>query len=380
MNFAIFCYKETKTHKQGDIKTRTAMHKLRIIVAVIITLAWSALPAHANPSIFTVERVVVDEVGKNAASARNKAITSGQEQAFYRLLRRITPYELHYHLPKLEPKDINPMVQGFEVQDERIASTRYQATMSIRFNPEYIRAVLKDHNIAFTEQPSPATLIIPMITIQGKTELWGDANPWLAVWGKAAALGGDMLRLILPLGDLEDIQLANPANLRFGTYDQLKPLMHRYHAKELVVIDALYGNNRLHVNMRHLRPAGSKVNSVSFNGKQDEAMQNLLQNAANDIIFRLENEWKAHAMHQDRQTLKMHITVPYRTLKEWLVIQKKLKKMAFFQQIKVYSIASFRAELEIAYRGTLDQLLTKLNQHHFYLMEQGDRLLLRSSG
>ena len=77
------------------------------------------------------------------STAREQALLQGQIEGLRRLLRRLVPAEEHGRLPAVGPGEIERYVQNFEIADEEVASNRYLAQLTVRYEPDAVRELLQ---------------------------------------------------------------------------------------------------------------------------------------------------------------------------------------------------------------------------------------------
>ena len=97
-----------------------------IIIAIFI-----ANPAFA--SVFTIADIEVSGEGATALEAKENAVAIGEAKAFKKLLARITPSFSSHLWPEPEADKLSEIVQGFDIKNEKITRTRYQASLNITF-------------------------------------------------------------------------------------------------------------------------------------------------------------------------------------------------------------------------------------------------------
>jgi hypothetical protein len=128
----------------GSIGTaHTLRHRLsrRATLVLGAVLAW---PVRAQEDIWTVRGVAVDISGTDAVAARERALAQAARQAWETLLPRVAPAERIPALKALTAAEIEALTDGLEIEDERVAPTRYAATMTVVFNADRVRDRLAD--------------------------------------------------------------------------------------------------------------------------------------------------------------------------------------------------------------------------------------------
>ena len=157
----------------------------------------------------------------------SRRLLQGQIEGLRRLLRRLTPAAEHDRLPAVGAAEIQRYVQNFEISDERVASNRYLAQLTVRYDPDAVRTLLQGEGLSYAETVSEPLVVLPVYQVPGGPRLWPEDNPWWQAW--AENLDPErLLRLVLPLGDLEDMATVTADGAVAGDAAALEALARRY--------------------------------------------------------------------------------------------------------------------------------------------------------
>ena len=343
------------------------------------------LPINAlSNDIFSIDTISVDRLADNATIARGQALANAQERALDKILKRITHSSHHNSLPEVSSDDMALLVKSYKIRNERISKGRYRADIQVSFVPEYIRNLLKDSGIKYTEKVKPKTLLIPVMHKNGKVHIWGRENVWKDAIAKTAADSGMLTEFIMPLGDIEDMALINHQKLQSNNPEDFKAISERYNAPDVTILNAYYVENSSN-NEVILRIVTNNIGSINssnianFSSLISESDKDyFLVSAASDIIKRLENEWKSDIANNNK-SLDITVISYYDNIKEWVEIRKLLSHAMFLKDVNINSISSEEAHINLSYDGNLDSLLVKLNEHNLYIIEEDSSLILKSS-
>ena len=218
------------------------MAHTRVLIALALAGAlacWSLSAARAQDTagLFQVSRIPVDASAADAVAAREQALVQGQVEGLRRLLRRLTPADAYGRLPVVGPAEIERYVQNFEIAEEQVASNRYLAQLTVGYQPDAVRELLQDHGLSYAELVSEPVVILPVYRTSAGPQLWPENNPWWQAW--AEHLDSErLLRLVLPLGDLQDMATVTPDRAMAGDIDGLAALGQRYGSNEVLVVIA----------------------------------------------------------------------------------------------------------------------------------------------
>ncbi|MCU0986309.1 MAG: hypothetical protein MUC89_15460 [Acetobacteraceae bacterium] len=113
----------------------------RALLAAALVLAAPWGQAAAQESGFVVRGVAAEATAETATAARERAIAGGLRSAWATLLAREAPAD-QARLGAISAQDLERLIESYEVENERVGSTRYAATLTVLFRPEPVRALL----------------------------------------------------------------------------------------------------------------------------------------------------------------------------------------------------------------------------------------------
>lgn len=189
-------------------------------------------PALADP-LYTVSGVEVDVSDSDASSAKLKAISEAQVKAFGVLLERLGGSDAAARLQGLGPAEIGRLMDSLSIEEERTAPGRYIARLTIRFLPDKVRAALAGADVAYTEERAPPVVVLPVWVGPEGPEAWRE-NPWRSAW-LALNAQDSLVPLVIPLGDLTDVQTLSPQQALDGYREGLEAMRTRYSADAIIV-------------------------------------------------------------------------------------------------------------------------------------------------
>ena len=339
------------------------------ILFVIVVVSFGTLSAaYAITNVFEVRNVIVDVTGVSASLARKKALVQAQSVAFQRLLERLTLNEDHKRLPRLDQDEISSFVSSFDVANEKTASKRYLAKLSYKFKQVEVRNLLKNFNLQFAESLSKPVLVLPVYQSVGTIVVWDDPNPWRDAWARAVKLEG-MVPLVNPTGDLADFGSIGPEQAIRGDRKRLKTIAYRYQTGAAIVayaqlrLDAVISRQRLDVFVtRYGTDPDPITEKLIYRQNKTEPISRFLDRAALAVGEDIENKWKYdNLLKLDRPNVAA-IAVPITGIKHWILIQKRLKKVALVRNLVLVLLALDEVRVNVHYVGEPEQLRVALSQ------------------
>src|ERR1700722_8941248 len=116
----------------------------RTIQTLLLAMVFGLASSAGAETFLTVSDVPVDVTAKDAAAARDQAISVVQSKAFDKLVKQLvaTPSDQ----ARLHPsqQDIESFVQDFGVDNERVSTVRYIGLYNVRFRESLVRKYLAD--------------------------------------------------------------------------------------------------------------------------------------------------------------------------------------------------------------------------------------------
>ena len=346
-----------------------------------------AAPPQSGADVFTVSGITVDATSSDAVSARAQAVREGQQAGLDRLLRRLVPAEAYPRLPPAASLPIDNYVQSFEIADEELSSTRYIANLRVAYDPDAVRALLSQGGFASAQAVSMPVVVLPLYETPQGARLWPDDNPWWQAWAEHMD-PEQLLRLVLPLGDLEDFAKVSVAQAQARDPMALAGLAARYGAQDTLVVTARAEGG----------PEPEQVTSVRFDARRvgreqlqegqpaslpvgpDRPLEAVLAIAVEQIQASLSERWKSANLLRFDQGGVMLVSVPIARLADWVAVKQSLERLPEVSAITMQNFARDRVGLEIRYIGDevhLEQALARLG---LALTREGESWLLLPTG
>ncbi len=347
----------------------------RVLAGTLLFLAWTAVPAGAQGGLYSVGGIQVDATDENAASAREAAHASGHLAAFEILIARLVPEDDVFAVPQLEAAEIGALVQDFSVDNERTSAVRYLATLNFRFNPDSVRTFLGQNEIPFAEIRSEPTLVLPIVTDKGQTLLWRQPNPWRSAW-QGMQLDAELVPMVLPLGDLEDISAITASQALRGDAGGLQTLARRYGVASIYVARLTIGfdpDTSLSTGTLDLWRFGGIQASTTVRQshlQQDEEsrgafIRRIARAAANEIT----EGWKQENLLRLAEQSSIMVTVPVADLGQWLQVKARLDQVVTVVDSELSHMTRGSVDLLITYIGDQNQLTRALAQQQLSLTQ-----------
>lgn len=378
-------------------------NRVRTVLYVVMAgFLFLAPPAGAQTGAYTVAGIQVDVSADNAMNARNQAFEKAQQDAFLKLASQfLTVSELAAFQPPAAAV-IAPMIQDYEVTQEKLSSQRYIGTYTFRFKARNARRYFEDAAYQSagadtpvaaspddTSSPLPqqsvadnpnrqALLILPFYQIGQQTLLWSAYNGWMQAWRRAGTVGSQ----VLPLGDLSDVEDIGDDAFNYDR-NKIVRALGRYGAKEAVVLIALPdpvlaaaendmasvegGSVKVGVYRTDRYDGPQQTGEISVTANPGETRDKVFDRAVFMVQQMLETDWKNSSyvptpatVSQARSTID--VRVPFADLQGWAAAQRNLIRIQGVEDIILKSLTPREALVGVVYNGDPDTLRIALQQ------------------
>jgi Uncharacterized protein conserved in bacteria (DUF2066) len=372
---------------------RIAMAHSRVLIALALTAVLACWPvstcrAQDAADLFQVSRIPVDASASDAVAAREQALVQGQIEGLRRLLRRLAPADAYHRLPVVGPGEIERYVQNFEIADEQVSSDRYLAQLTVGYQPDAVRELLQAQGLSYAERVSEPVVILPVYRTGQGAQLWPENNPWWQAWAKHLD-SERLLRLVLPLGDLQDMATVTPDRAMAGDTDGLAALGQRYGSNEVLVVVATPRGRAatgaattppaLELEMR--RGGVEQTNPPeTFVAAPGQTLDDLMAEAVIGVQDSLDEQWKSANLLRYDQRAVMVVDIPIAQLSDWVEINRGLDGLTEVTDVVIATFARDKVRAQISYIGDQVRLEEALGRLGLALSREGESWRLLPTG
>ncbi|MBE6449254.1 MAG: DUF2066 domain-containing protein [Alphaproteobacteria bacterium] len=342
-----------------------------------------AFISQTKADMFSVQDIHIDVTAQNATLAREQGLNEAQEKAFYKMLDRLTLFQDTEALPVLTNEDILNLVQDFSISNEKTSSVRYIADVDVQFNPQAIQTFFQEYQVPYVTYSAPTSVVFPVYkeTADKQPLLWQDTNLWMGILENASKKS-DLVPLVVPFGDLDDIAVVNENNLSDLSSIDILPILQRYQAQNAFIIELshLNDNSAVKVLIKALPNQKSFIEEIGLTEPINAPLPDVLKRAAERAVYLLEQKWREkNAVRFDNPT-RIFVKIEIDNLSQWLTYRKRLDKIKLIKQYVVKSVRRDLAEIEVFYVGQLEAFqnalkedglfLSKTNEENHFLLQE----------
>jgi hypothetical protein len=327
--------------------------------------------------VFVAENVPVDVTAATVTDARDRGLIQGRINGLHKVLERLVAKDDLGRLPALTSNQVIEMVRDFSIANERSSAVRYIADLTVRFDPNAVRRLLRNAGIPFAETVSKPLVVIPVMNDGGRTLLWEDANAWRVTWTRVT-LDRGLVPLIVPAGDSKDAAAMTAAQALAKDVAAVRDIAGAYDAGGALIAVATPAGGAIQLALTEVRPGLSNQEYTLSQGP--EGADDALTAAARAAAVAVQESWRQRNRIAFGTSGQVTALVPISTLKDWLAVRDRLNSVALIERTDLQAITRDRVQVTLYFIGQQDQLRLALAQHDLTLAQQGGVWIISHGG
>ena len=350
------------------------MRFLALALFIVMGAACVASNAAAADDAYTVSGIKVDATAQSAVVAQTMAINSGRAKAWQTLYRRLAKQQDWSRQPTLDDATLQRLIRSYQVRDQRSSTTRFVANMTYVFNPNAVRRILQQSDVAYSDVTARPILIIPL------GPGWSAQTPWTHAW-KDPRFSRGALPLVLPPADETGSQSLTSLHFDGSTWPDVEALASGVHATEVCLVLVIPQHAQMIVKIRQLSASGvatipDLLIAVPPNTPAAKAFGQVADAAATAIT----ESWKSRSAVDFNKRSSLLAAIKIDNLESWVQALQKLEAVSTISDVNVVAMNIGEARIAISYVGGPDQLNEQLGKEGLSLSnERGEWWLSRSS-
>lgn len=337
---------------------------VHLAVSLGAVFALTALPGlrpAGAADLYTVT-VPIAATADSEVAAKAAAVEAGRKEALARLFARLTRDADARALPSPEAEALDRLIREMSFAEERFGGGQYLADLTVRFEPDGVRAALGEAGVPFAEDPSRALVVLAVLRQGGETLLWEEGNPWRAAWLAAEPRGG-LVPLVAPLGDLGDVATIDVRRALALDAGAAAAMASRYGAGGVAVAQAETlsgeGGDVLSIATTVYADAWPvETYRVELARETEETPEALYARGAQAVRLSLEEAWTDRtAIDPTMAAETIRARIPLTGLPDWIAARDKLTAMGAVSRLRLLRLGLREAEVEIDYVGGPERLV-----------------------
>ncbi len=313
-------------------------------------------------------------------SARKTAFIKAELAALQHVLPRFVPEAGLSQVPIPTIEQLESLVEGLEVHDQRMNEEGYVGLVSVQFNEEAVAKFLLSRQVPFTTEKSGPVLVLPIFIKEGQRFLWEADNLWREIW-LTEPNKQSLLEYVIPLGDGPDQEAMPVHSATIDNDEGINALKERYGARSLLIVEAEAGEDGVDLSVYRSGPiGGSKQFERRIEGEGKD-MNRLLLDAAKFVGKRYNDSWvSARQVTGTDEVQEIAVLALAEGLTEWNIYGERLKAIPLVRSVELLSLGQGLAKTRVVVAGSVQQLQASLSQSGMELFPMTYSYVIQRSG
>lgn len=362
------------------------VHKpsLRAVILFVFCLAQaSGTTAQQDTSLdllFTIRDIRVDETAANANRARQAALLQAEEDAYNRLLRKITQPESRALLPDLSVAERQSLISGIDFVQEQSSSRRYIAILNVRFEPSQFSAFLARYNVPHVLATGPQILVLHAHQRGLSKVLWQADQPLEEARGEV-----DWVNRIrsyrFARGDIQQRLSASAAEILNIDLAAAERAGRRIGFSSVLVIGSKIekmagGHSQITYQFSATDSGLMGTGAIIIPGPRANNETEALVAMYDTILEENDSAWRDRLLVDTGTQGEIQVMVPTLSLPDMAKYEKILSEVSLVQSYSIIEIGLPLSVFQIRYTGRQDQLVQALKFAGLDLKPYGNQMMI----
>ena len=336
-------------------------------------MGFQALAEECSTPQFGVRNVSIDQLADTAGEARELGTRAAAETAFAVVLERLLndPEKISQFLDR---HDLNEFSDFVHITEENSLQGRYIALLDFCFDASRMRATFRKDGLKWAELRSPPILVIPVWQGPDGVRAWQHDNSWLSGWREAVETSNGLVNFVVLEPTIinerslraEDLARANPMTLSYAaTLAEAEQTM-------LVIARLDYDGSTpvLTVDGQLFSRDGELITTLvkMIDLPVSSDLVGQLAVARSQILMEMQASWYAANAISGRDTQKMTLILPIRSLEEWAARLAVFDKIAVFNGYRIRKLDVNSGVVTVNVEGTMAAVKNALMAHGLSLI------------
>lgn len=330
--------------------------------------------------LFTIRDIKVDETARSAAAARLTALAKAEEEAYEKLLAKLTQEEDRARLPELSLSERQALISGIELVSEQTSSRRYLATLNVRFEPTLVSNFFAEYQVPHILAAGRSILVLHAHKRGLENVFWvPDASvenargnvDWVnRIRDYKFALGSLRERLALSAEQVQAFD--HDAALKVTSINNLDSALVIATEKQFKADGA--ASLRYKFYATDSLTTGEGVVDLLSSSSNDEEIG--LAQIYGKVLTQIDEAWRERLLVDTGEQATISVLVPTQTSAKWAEIKNKIDGISLVKSVVMDEISVPVSRITVTYTGKQSQLAFALQFAGLDLQPYGDDMMI----
>jgi hypothetical protein len=339
--------------------------------------------------LFTIKDIKVDEVARTASLARANAIKKAEEEAFDKLIIKLTQQSDRAKLPEISHGDKQALMRGIEIVSEQSSSRRYIATYNVAFEASYVSDFFAQYKIPHVLSPGKGLMVVHGHERGLSTYLW-EFDPDITEARGSVDWINRIRSYQFPEGRIFDRLNVTIDTVRNFDLETTLALAEKYDQASALIIHSKVRTNNEHgkelVYRYYLTDGAQEAEGIIFAdmgesegvlGEAELSEVAMLSAMYKEILETIDSRWREQLLVDTSTGGVIEAYMPTLDALQFSDVEARLADLSLIKHHSILSIELPLSKVRFEYSGREDQLILALNYGGLKLEPYGDGWLLR---
>ena len=364
------------------IKQKILCFSVQALVCFVAVLSLPSVGAVAQSldsldRLFTIREIKVDERAPKASEARRTALAKAEQEAFDKLLRKITQPEGRAILPELSPREKQALISGIEVVEEQASSRRYTATLNVRFEPSSVSQFLAQYGVPHVLSTGRGIVALHAHQDGLNEYLWQPNHATLNARSSVDWVNR-IRQYVFPRGEIRERLAVTQREIAALDAAGTNDIAGFQGVQSILMISSVWhgkdGGGTLHYRFSSTDGVAGE-HTILAQGPDAQALA--LAQMFEAVLEQIDTAWRDQLLVDTGTGGEMEALIPTVDLAVLTNIQKRLDDVTLVQNFKILSVGLPFSQISFHYTGREDQLALALRFAGLSLDMYGTQKLLK---
>lgn len=320
---------------------------------------------------FVITDVPVAGEGSTADEARTKALTIGKKQAFIDLLDTVVAKNDRSKIDMNDTDIIESFVSDVSIDNEKVSSTAYYGSLTVRFKAPEVRRFLETKNVEFLARLPQPFLVLPVYQNERGIQVLSENNPMVDVVRNHLP-ASRLFQFKVAKGDDKDIAAANAGVIEHNN-QALKALAGKNLVAQILILKIQKQGTHYTVSTQVWPKGAAPEAEISFNVTDDrDSESRVCVDLIHDAIRAMSKKWLYLAQNSTQPITIYQVYAPIEKISDLSKMKQKLVKLNFADKVDIKGFSNKKLAVDFHYRGSIGELGEKLRLNNLILTAVAD--------
>ena len=281
----------------------------------------------SDSNLFHVDNIVVEKENYNNEELLNSAI----KLSFLQLTNKILLAKDLETISKINLNDIKKLVATYQIVENKSLKKKSKITYNLSYDIDKVRYFFHKKGIKYADLSNTDLIIFPVLVENENFYLFSENyfyNNWNSQLTKKKTTE-ELINYILPLENLEDIQMINTNKENLEAIN-IEKILSNYDVPNYVFLIIKYSKDKTEILLKGLLSNNKIIKNIKYTNMHKDKETHLGE-IMNKLKFEINELWKMQNLIDVRTPSFLNIVLDIKKQSDLLTLQSKLNKIELIE-------------------------------------------------